>query len=500
MDKRKSILNVSVSITFKIITMVLTIFVKRLLIQTCGNEVNGLNALYLSIVGFLSVAELGVGSAITFCMYKPIVEGNNNKVSALFQLFRRLYLAIGGMILLGGLIVTPFIKFLAKDYLDLNVNLYSTFVLMLLSVVITYLFSSKTALMNAYKNNYITTAITSGGLVFQNILQIITLLLTGSFIGYLWCKIISSVLQWIITEIIAKRKYSSIISNKQKIDHSTKKELIKNIKAMFMHKIGYLLVNTVDSIIISMFVGVIALGEYSNYMTILTSLSGILGLLFTSLTSVLGHLYVEENKETTKRYCEIFHLVNFLIGTVFFLGYYAIIDNLIAILFFEDLIVSKSISFVITLNGFVQFMRQSTMTFRDATGTFYNDRWKPLLEGLVNIVLSILFVKLIGVCGVIVATIITNLLICHTIEPFVLYKNAFLMSPKKYYFQNYGMITFFTVSLICLNFLLINVENQWLEFFLNGCISIGISVLTCGITLLFNHKKSKHLIQSIKRR
>lgn len=500
MDKKKSVLNVSVSVAFKIITLMLTIVVKRILITACGNEVNGLNALYLSIVGFLSVAELGVGSAITFCMYKPIVDGDNNKVSALFLLFRRLYLGIGGLILLSGFIITPFIKYFAKDYLELDVNLYLTFILMLISVVITYLFSSKTALMNAYKNNYITTSITSGGLILQNILQIIVLLITGSFVGYLICRIVSALVQWVITEIVVRKKYSSVISNRQKVDRETQKDVIRNVKALFMHKIGYLLVNTVDSIVISIFVGVVVLGEYSNYMTILTAMSGILSLLFTSLTSVLGHLYVEESKETTKKYCEMFHLVNFIIGTIFFLGYYAIIDNLIAIIFFEELIIAKSITFVITLNGFIQFLRQSTLSFRDATGTFYNDRWKPIIEGIVNIILSVIFVKLIGVTGVIVATIITCLFICHIIEPYVLYKNAFCASPKKYYFENYGMIALFTAALFILNFISFDIQSKWLGLLINGTVSIGISMIACAVVLLFNHHKTKELIKSIKRR
>ena len=131
MDKKKSLLNVSVSIGFQIITMIMVIFVKKMLIQVCGNEVNGLNALYLSIIGFLSVAELGVGSAITFCMYKPIVEGDIQKVSALYCLFKKVYTIVSGVILASGLAITPFIHLLAKDYTELNVDLYGTFILII---------------------------------------------------------------------------------------------------------------------------------------------------------------------------------------------------------------------------------------------------------------------------------------------------------------------------------------------------------------------------------
>ncbi len=500
MDKRKSILNVTVSVGFKIVTTVMVIIVKRFLINTCGNDVNGLNALYLSIIGFLSVAELGVGSAITFCMYKPIVEGDNNTVSALYHLFRRIYFAIGGIILVGGFAITPFLNVFAKGYNQVDVNLYLTFILMLISVLITYLFSCKTSLINAYKNNYITTTISSSGVLFQYALQIVVLVITKSFVWYLVCRIVAAAAQWLATEIVARKRYSPILSNVQKLQGPVKKELLKNIKAMFMHRVGYIMVNTVDSMVISTFVGVVALGEYSNYTMILTSLTEVLKLVFTSLTSVIGHLYVEENKDTTQKYSEKFHLLNFILGCVFFLGYYAIIDNLIGILFSADLVVSKSISFVITLNGFVQFMRQSTLLFREATGTFYNDRWKPLFEGALNIVLSVVFVHWIGVTGVIVATIITNLVICHVVEPFVLYKHAFVRSPKHYYFKNYGMILLFIIALVTLHFCMLMFNNPWASLLANGFISVGIAVVFCSIVLLFNRELCKELLGGMKKR
>lgn len=481
MDKRKSILNVSVSITFKIITMLMVIAVKRVLICCCGNEVNGLNALYLSIVGFLSVAELGIGSAITFCMYKPIVDGDHNKVSALYHLFRRLYWIIGGVILLSGLAVTPFIHVFAKDYAALDVNLYLTFVLMLLSVVLTYLFASKTALINAYKNNYITSAIQSVGLVLQYVLQIAVVYVTHSFVWYLVCRIAAVMVQWALTELAAGKRYRLILSNKQRVDRETQREVTASIKAMFMHQIGNVLVNSVDSMVISFFVGVIVLGEYSNYITILSAMNGVIVLVFTSLTSVVGHLYAETEADTSRRWCERFHFLNFVIGTVFFLGYYAIIDNLIAILFFEYLVVEKSVSFVITLNGFVQFMRHSVLVFRNASGTFYYDRWKPLFEGVTNLVLSVLLVKQMGVTGVIAATILTNLLICHIVEPYVLYRHAFSCSPKAYYKRNYGMILLFTLALFLMHAVLRQADSQWAELLVNGVISVGISGAVCII-------------------
>lgn len=500
MDKKKSLLNVFVSVGFKMITMVMVIFVKRLLIQICGNEVNGLNALYLSVVGFLAVAELGVGSAITFCMYKPIVEGNQEKIAALYGLFQRVYNLIGTVILCAGLLIAPFIHYFAADYAVLNVNFSGTFVLMLVSVVLTYYFGAKTALINAYKNNYITTAINSGGLLLQYGLQILTLLVTGSFSWYLISRIIAVMIQWIATDYVARKNYHTVLKRREKLDQETKSQLLKSIKAMFMHNVGTMLVNTTDSMIISLFVGVIVLGKYSNYATIMTSMMGVLKLVFTSLTSVMGHMYVEQDVIMARKYCERFHLLNYLLGVVFFLGYYAVIDNLIAILFGQSLVAEKTVAAIVTMNGFVQFMRCSVLAFRDATGTFYYDRWKPLVEGIVNVVLSVLLVKWIGVVGVIVATVITNLMICHVIEPYVLFKHAFHASPRRYYLKNYGLILLFWGALILMSHCLRHSESQWFAFVMNGFISVGISLCICLPVLLFNKDFLIHFFRKGKPR
>lgn len=502
LDKKRSLLNVSISIIFKIALLISNLLVRRFLIQYIGNEINGLNSLYISILDFLAVTELGVGAAITFCMYKPIVENDNDKVSALYKLFTKLYLIISLIITFCGLLLMPFLQYLAKGYNVENVNLYVTFFVMLISVVITYLFSSKTSLINAYKNNYITTIITSSGQLIQLLLQVLVLIYTQSFFWFLMCRIISALFQWIITEIYTRRKYNNIIKNKQIICAETKKEVTKNIKAMFMHKIGNVLVNTADSIIISTFIGVVILGKYTNYTTIMTSMTGVLTLFFTPLTSIIGHLCVQDDKSSIVKYFNFFHTFNFIIGIIFFLGYYGVIDNIVTLCFStdgNDLRLIKSISFIITLNYFIQFMRQATLLFRDATGTFYNDRWKPLFEGILNIALSIGFVYLFSylfnddfaVVGVIVATIITNLIICHIIEPHVLYKYAFKDKTFKYYLRNYIYIAVFAVALVLLNFSLQSYGSQWKELLVNGLIAVSIAIIPC-IFVVFSDKDFRH--------
>ncbi len=485
MDKRKSLINVISAIFFKIILLALTLFTRRFLIQYVGNEANGVFSLYTSIIGFLAIADLGIGTAITFSMYKPIVNGDNYKVSALYKLFIKFYTIIGVIIAVAGLCILPALPYLAKDY-NADFNLYYTFLLMLASIVISYFYSAKTSLINAYKNNYVTTSFNSISVIISNVLQLLVLYFFKSFELYLVCKIVASLIEWLLTSLYFRKHHKALLDMSAKLDDATKKEVMQKTKAMFMHKIGGLLVNTSDSIIISAFISVILLGKYSNYTTIVVAMNGVISLVFTPLTSIIGHLCVGDNNKLKLKYFNFFYGVNFIIGIVFYLGYYAVIDDVITICFGQGLELSKDISIVITINYFIQFMRQSVLTFRDATGTFYNDRYKPLVEGALNIILSISLVYVCGITGVIIATIITNLLICHTVEPYVLFKDGLETSPKKYYFENYIFIAIFMLALTIVHFVHMDIDNNWLSLLVNGIIAVGISIIPVLAMYIYN--------------
>lgn len=507
MKKNRSLLNVIVAIVFKLILFPGNFLVRRYLIHLIGNEINGIYSLYLSIIGVLSVAELGIGEAIVFCMYKPIVEGDTEKTASLYNLFKRIYFVIGLIIAVAGCAVMPFLPYLAKGHSAVDVNLYLTFGLMLVSVVMSYSFSAKTSLMNAYKDNYITTIITSSGLLLQYVLQIAVLFITRSFVWYIICCIIANAVQWILTEIIIRKKYPSIEKNiAPKIDGETKNQIVKNVKAMFMHRIGGVFVNMADNLIISACLGIAILGRYSNYTMVMTAMTGTMALFFTPLTSTIGHLFVKD-KEAFKTYYSFFHAFNFALGCVFFLGYYAVINSVISIFFGANLELNRAVIFVITLNHFIQFMRQTTLLFRDASGTFYHDRWKPLIEGGINLVLSIVFVLIlrdfageeIAVVGVILATILTSLLVCHTVEPYVLHKHGMNSSPHKYFIQNYLYIAIFAIMLVILDFSMVSFENVWIELLLNGLIAVGLAMIPIVAVVYFN-KNFRSYVKSFLRK
>lgn len=477
MDKKKALLNIITSLIFKIILLGVTLFARRYLVNYLGNEANGIYSLFVSIVGFLAVAELGVGSAITFSMYKPIVENDINKVSSLYFLYKKVYLIISLIIAFVGILISPFLNFFAKGNTG-EFNLYINYFLFLLSTILTYFYAYKTSFINAYKDNFITTTIRSLGQILEGIIQIITLIYFRSFELFFISIVFSNLLQWVLTNLIFNRNYKNRIIDYKFLEPELIKEVVEKTKAMFFHKIGGLLVNTLNGVIISTFVGIIVLGKYTNYITILAGLSSLLALVFVAITSIIGHSYAKNSKEVFYKQFLKIYAFNLIIGIIFYFGFLAVADDLISIIFSADQVMNRNIIIVLTINYFIQFMRQGTLTFRDASGIFYHDRHKPLYEGVINLGLSLLFVNLLGVSGVIISTIITNLLICHTVEPYVLFKHGFDKNPKKFYIVNYLMFGIFVAGVFLYEILPIpNHINKYLNFLIHGFISVGISVV-----------------------
>ena len=489
-----SILNTSVASASRIITIFLGYVARIVFTRTLDQHYVGVSGLFLDFFKLLSLSELGISIAITYALYQPIADSDHEKQKSVMHLYRRFYNGVALIVLLIGLLVFPFLNSLIKGQPNVD-HLQLIYLLYLSNSVISFLFVYKKTLIDAHQQMYISMGYYGLFMTLQYALQIVLLVCTHNFILYLLVHPICTLLHNIAISRKAEKMFPYLKEKEiQPLSREDKQGIAKNIKAMFMHKVGMLMETTTGSVVISAFIGVSMLGKYSNYALIMTSMLSVIKLAFTSLTSIWGHLYAEKSKDTVRSYCEAGHLLNFWIGTLFFLGYYAIVDNLVAILFSEDLMISRSISFVIALNGFVQYIRENTLVFREATGTFYNDRWKSLFEALMNVILSVIFVKRFEVAGVVVATMLTNLLICHVVEPYVLYKHAFASSPRRYYWKNYGMILLFGASLLLLDKCLLSYTSQWKELLVNGCISVAIAAAVSVSVIPFHKEEFRNTI------
>ena len=295
MDKKKVVINIVVGLITQIGILILSLFTKRKLIDVIGIDASGLIALFNSIFTVISVLELGIGSAITFCMYKPIIENNTKKISALYFLYRKIYIFIAIGVLTLSLCLTPLIPFLAKGY-SLSFNIYLAYIIYMVCSTLSFFYSAKLALINAYKKNYAVNIVKFISIVTRCIIQIILLLFIDSLYIYISIIALSEIITNVLLTIIVNKNYKEIISEKNEVNDETKKDVVKLTKSILIHKFSYLVVNTADSIIISAFISVEVLGTYSNYIVIITSIISLAQSMFVSLSSIIGYAYLQSNK------------------------------------------------------------------------------------------------------------------------------------------------------------------------------------------------------------
>ena len=256
----------------KIILLIIPFIVRTIFIKTLGMEYLGLNSLFSSILNILNLAELGVGSAIVFSLYSAIAKNDEKEICALMNFYKKIYRIIGILVVAIGLIILPFIRQLCKGSVPTDVNIYILYLMYLVNSASSYfLYAYKNCLLTAYQQTYISNNVSTFVKVGLNVLQAIFLLLGQGYYVYLALAILATITENIVNAIWATRKYPNYKANGE-IPKDEKKMIYKKVKALFFYKVGGVVLSSVDSIVISSFLGLTVLGKYNNYYYVITVL------------------------------------------------------------------------------------------------------------------------------------------------------------------------------------------------------------------------------------
>ena len=442
---KNSITNIMYGVIGQLITIVVTFLSRTIFINELGSTYLGINGLFTSILSVLSLAELGIGDVIIFSMYKPIAKNDKKRINQLMEFYGKAYKAIGVTIGIIGLILIPFLKYMINDN-NYVTNIKTIYILFLINTVVSYFFSYKRSIFIADQKVYINTLNQITFLLIQNFLQILVLITTQNYILYLIIQFICNISSnWLIS--VKANKLYPFLKNKESnnLDKEDKKYIFKNIRAMMMHKIGATVLNSTDSIVISTFVGVYFLGIYSNYYMIIGAINMILYQVFNSMTASIGNLNEVEDKGSEKTYF-VFKSLFFM--TFWFYGFcsislWVLFNPFIKIWIGSSYILNKKIVLIIIVNFFINGTRQIAITYNNTNGLFFYYRYVPLIEAVINLIVSIIFAKYMGILGVLLGTAISTLFTTFWVERYVLFKYAFNKSVKSHFicYLGYFIIT-----------------------------------------------------------
>lgn len=382
---------------------------RTLLIHFLGMEYLGLNSLFTSLLQILNLAELGVGNAMVYSMYAPAAEKDARKICALLTLYRRYYRYIGLAILLIGLLLLPALPGLVRtDSVPPGVNLTVLYLLHLGACVVSYwLFGYKNSLLTAHQRNDIAHKVDLAVRTLQYLIQAVLLMLFRNYYWYLSAALAAQILTNLCTARVVTRRYPKYLPAGE-VPEEEKREIRGKIRDLFTSRVGAVIVNSADSVVISAFLGLTVLAVYQNYYYILTSVTGMVGVLFTACIAGIGNSILTESKEKNYKDFQKFSLLIAWIAGTGTCGLLCLLQPFMAVWIGDMGMLPMEIVICLCVYYFIYEFNQLFNAYKDAAGIWHTDRFRTLVTAGVNLTLNLLFVKPLGLYGVILSTVIST--------------------------------------------------------------------------------------------
>lgn len=501
MRSKSSAKNLVVALIGQAFGLIISFIARIIFVKFLSDEYLGLNGLFTNLLTMLSLVELGVGSALVYSLYKPLADGDNEKVKSLMDLYRKAYNIIGGVVLIIGILFIPFYRYLISEVPSIS-HLDFIYILFVLNTAISYFYSYKRSLIICDQKRYIATIYRYVFYFLLNVFQIIVLFLTHNYILYLITQVVFTWLENICISIKADRMYPYLKDkNIKKLDKKELNTISKNVRAMLFHKIGGVVVNSTDNILISKLVGLIAVGMYSNYYLITSALDTITAQFFNAITASVGNLGACTNSKKVKETFNTTFFLNYLIYGVITVCLLILFNPFIEVWLGKKYLFDFSVVLVITICFYLKGIRKTCLTYRDALGLFWHDRYKPIIESIINLVASIILGIKYGVLGIFMGTIISTVTTSLWIEPYVLYKYYFKENIIDYLYRfiKYTLVVVLTYLIVQKIVILISIDGI-LGLLIKGVVSLILSILIMTIVFIKTNeiKHMKKIFKDIK--
>ena len=433
-----------------LITQILNFVLRTVFIDHLGDTLNGVNALYTSILSVLSLAELGIGTALSYSLYKPVAGRDYEKVKSYMQFYKKAYQIIGIVIAAAGLMLSPFLPWLVRqpDGVTLrDLTLY--YYIFLFNTASSYFVAYKYSIVNAEQKNYIQTNILTVTKMITVSLQIVVVLVTGNFYIYLLTAAGVELVQKIFVTVYLNRKYPYLKEKDvQKLTKEETGEIASKTKALVFHKVGDVARLQTDSMIISAFINVTVTGFVDNYNWVLNSIANVVNIFFNSVISSFGNLIATESKERQYQMFKVYRFAACWIYGFTAIGFSMLLTPFIILWKGESRALAYAVVRCILVDFYFKGERIVLSNFKTAAGVFEQDKYLALIQGVVNLVISIVLVRSIGLVGVYIGTIVSGL-IANITKPVIIYR-VILDRPVKGYFIDFVKYAGVTAALFAL--------------------------------------------------
>lgn len=438
----------------RIIKIICPFLIRTVIIYKLGMEYLGLNSLFTSVLSIFSLAELGFDSAVVCIMYKSIAENDDKKLNALLFFLKKVYLVVGLIILAAGFAYMPLIKYTIKDIdsLPKDINIYYIYLIFLINTVSGYFFGAyRNSIINAYQRQDVISNINSVITFLSAIIQIYILIFVKNYYLYLYTLPVFTLITNFIIIYLSKKMFLTITPSGN-LDSEDKKELKKMVEGTFLARFGGVLSISFDNVITATFLGITILAKYANYNYIIEAVKGFLIVIYSSMQAGIGNKIMLESKEQNYKSLRLFTFMFDWIAGWCFYCFVFLITPFIYIWIGQQSILPNVVLILMALNFYLSIHDSILGIYKAALGIWWEDRFRCLIGGIVNLILNICIVNLLinygeayALVGIILSTIISQILILTPWATHVTFKMYFKNGIKKYYIQ---LSSFFVTDLI----------------------------------------------------
>ena len=415
-----------------VVTYFFGFIMRTAVIIILGENYAGIGGLFANILGVLSFAELGIGTAMNYSLYRPIASNNTEKIKSLMKFYKKAYSTVAFVIAVSGLMLLPFLKYLVNDPGEVgDIRLY--YVIYLFTTVTSYFVSYKYSYVNAKQDNYVVSIVGMVSSSLTYIFQIFVLILTKQFFLYLVFGAIVDLIQkgW-ISCYLNKRYPILCEKNAKKLE---KKELMiikDNTKALVIHKVGDVCVHQTDNIIISSFINLVTVGRVTYYSYFISAMHQVLCVALNSVVGTLGNAISEVSKEKQYSIFKIYRFAAFWIYGLTTVGLYFMISKIITFLVGDGVMLPRAVTGLMLIDYYMLGQRAALNNMKMAGGIFAQDQYISIVQAIVNLVMSVILVTRVGLIGVYIGTV-TQGLIASLVRPIIVYPYLFKKSPLSYF-------------------------------------------------------------------
>lgn len=470
----------------KVYQIVVPFLMRTAMIYLMGVQYLGLTGLFTSILQVLNLAELGVGSAMVYSMYKPIAEDNKKEICALMRLYRSYYRIIGLVVAVLGIVIIPVLPKLITGEVPQGIDIYVLYLLNLGTTVLSYwLFAYKNCLLSAHQRTDVTSKISLITTTIQYAVQLAVLYFFRDYYLYLIVALVTQVLANVVTAVVVTKYYPDYVP-KGKLDVTITKEINHRIRDLFTAKLGGTVVNSADTIVISAFMGLTALAMYQNYYYLMTSVIGFVMVIFSACTAGIGNSLITESID--KNYFDYKRLTFLItwISTICVCCFACLYQPVMEIWVGKQLMFDMSVVVLFCIYFYLYTLNQLACVYKDAGGIWHEDRFRPLVASLVNLTLNLLFVRTAGIYAILLSTIASYIVVVMPWLIHNIFSILFKRSPWEYVLGVLkGVVIAAITATICyMCCLLFPVSGIW-KVVVNGmvCVIVGNVLL-----LLIYHK------------